>query len=128
MNSFSEKFLRNCSFGLLWVVSSKRLNSKDSLLKTWKQSKGLKTCALQDGYSKIEKAQGERLFRSPVLETLLCNFIKTELHCWHFPKNVPTFLGQSIHKAPIGKRLIGKSVHLFSKSNHYCFRRATVEV
>ena len=83
MNSFSEKFLRNCSFGLLWVVSSKRLNSKDSLLKTWKQSKSLKEIiayALQNGYSKIEKAQGERLCRSPVLETLLCNSIKTELH------------------------------------------------
>ena len=42
MNSFSEKFPSNCSFGLLWVESSERLHSKDSQLKTRKESKGLK--------------------------------------------------------------------------------------
>ena len=67
MNSFSEKFLSNCSFGLLWVASSERLNNKDSLLKTRRESNGLKeiiACALQNGYFEIEKAQGEQLCRS----------------------------------------------------------------
>ena len=89
---------------MCWLGSSEGVNSKASLLKTRKESKGLKeiiACALQNGYSKIKKAQGERLCRSSVLETLPCNFIKTELHRWHFPRNVLTFFGQSIHKTPL---------------------------
>ena len=119
MNSFSEKFPSNCSFGLLWVASSERLHSKDSQLKTRKESKGLKeivACVLQNGYSKIEKAQGERLGRSSVFENLPCNFIKTELHRWHFPRNVPTFFGQSIHKTPLSDWLERLFICLVSKS------------
>ena len=69
MNSFSGKFLSNRSPGLLWLASSKRLNSKASLLKTRKESKGLKeilTCALQNGYSKIGKAEGEPYVGDPL--------------------------------------------------------------
>ena len=58
-------------------------DSKASLLKTRKESKGRKeilACALQNGYSKIGEAQRERVCQSPVLQTLPCNFIKTGLH------------------------------------------------
>ena len=44
--------------------------SKASLLKTRKESEGLKAilaCVLRNGYSKIVEAQGERVYRSPVL-------------------------------------------------------------
>ena len=130
MNPFSGKFLSNCSFVLLWAASSERLHSKASLLKARKASKDQKEMlayALENGRSKTGKAQGVRLCRSPVLETLPCDFIKTRFRCWHFPKNVPTFFGQAILQNN-SKRLIGKGVHLFSKTNHYCFGKATVEV
>ena len=54
------------------------------------------TCALQNGCSEIGKAQGERLCRSPVLETLPTSFIKAGLHPWHFSRNVLTFFGKII--------------------------------
>ena len=36
------------------------------------------------------------------------------------------FSANAFHKT--SERLIGKGVHLFSKSNYYCFSRATIEV
>ena len=77
-------------------------------------------CALQNSCSRIGKGVGERLWWSPVLETLSCNFNKTGLHHWHFPRNFPTFLDKQFHKTT-SERLIGKGVHLFSMPNHHCF-------
>ena len=99
MNLLSGMYLSSCSFVPLWVASSKRQHSKAYLLKTRKASKdqeGILTCAIQNGCSKIGKILGKSLCRSLVLETLSCNFIKTGLHRWHFPRKIPTFVGQTI--------------------------------
>ena len=117
MNPFSGKFQSNYSFVFLGVADFERLHRKAS-----KDQKEILVCALQYSCSKLGKAQGERLLRSPVLESLPCNFIKTGLHRWHFPRNVPTFLDQAISQNTF-KILIGKGVHLFSESHHYCFER-----
>ena len=77
--------------------------------------------------SKIGKILGKSLCWSPVLETLSCNFIKTGLHGRHFPRNYRLFLVKQFHKH-ISERLTLKGIHLLSKSNHYCFGKATVEV
>ena len=53
-------------------------NNKASLLKTRRASQDQKeilACAQQNSCSKVGKAQGELLCRSPVLETLPSNFI-----------------------------------------------------
>ena len=130
MNPFSGSFLSNCSFELLWVAGSERLHSKASLLKTRKASRDQKemlVCALDNGCCKTGKAQGERRCQTSGLETLPCDFIRTGFHRWHFPKNIPIFFGQAISQN-ISERLTGKDVHLFSKTNHYCFGKAIVKV
>ena len=128
MNPFYGTFLSNCSFVHLWLTSSKKLRSFS--VKTRKASKVHKdilTCALQSGCSKTGKILGKSLCRIPVLETLSCNFIKTGLHHWHFPRKLPNFFGQTFHKNT-SEQLIWKGVQLFSKPSYYCFGRATVEV
>ena len=130
MNPFSGKFLSNCSFVFLWVTSSERLHSKVILLKirkAYKDQEEILTCALQNGCSKIGKALGESLFRSPVLQKLSCNFIKTGLHRWHFPRKVPIVFGQTISQKHLWT-IDWKGCSFFSKPNHYYFSRATVEV
>ena len=119
MNPFSGTFLNNCSFVLLWVASFKRLRCKASPSKSRKASKNqeeILTCALQNDCSKIAKILGKSLCQSPVLETLSCNFIKTGLQRWHFPRKFVTYFD------------IGKGVHLFNKTNYCCFGRATVDL
>ena len=83
MNFFSGKFLSNVFRA---PVSGKFQKTKQqaSLLKPRKESEGQKeilACGLQNGCSKIAKAQGECLCRSPVLEMLPRNFIKTGFDC-----------------------------------------------
>ena len=112
MNPFSGKFLSNCSFVLLLVAGSERLHTKTSLWKARKAPKDQKkifACALENGYPETGKAQGERLCRSLVLETIPCDLIKIGFHHWYFLKNVPTFFGQAISQN-ISERLIGKEV------------------
>ena len=53
-------------------------------------------CAVQNGSSRIGKILEKSLCRSPVLETLCCNFVKTGLHRWHFPRKLAPFFGQTI--------------------------------
>ena len=80
--------------------------------------------------SKIVKILGKNLCRSSALETLSCNFIKTEklfLFADIFLGNFRLFLAKQFHKNT-SERLIEKGVHLFSKQNYYFFGRATVEV
>ena len=102
MNHFLASFwITVFFFVVLWVASSERLHSKASLLKTRKASKNQKeilACTLGNDCSKTGKAQRERLCRSPVLEMLPCNFIKTGFHGWYFLKNVPTFSAKLLHK------------------------------
>ena len=81
MNPFSVKLLSNLFFRAP-VTNLERLHSKTSLLKTRKASNSqneIYACTLQNSCSKIGKAQAELLCQSPVLETLLHNFIKTGL-------------------------------------------------
>ena len=44
----------------------------------------------------LEEILEKSLCRSPVLETLCCNFVKTGLHRWHFPRKLAPFFGQTI--------------------------------
>ena len=108
-------FLCSCE----WHVP-KWLQGKASLLKARKASKNQKeilACALENGCSKYGNAQREHLCRSPVLETLPCNFIKTGFHHWYFPKNVPTIFSQATSQniSKRSERVIEKGVNLFSQ-------------
>ena len=138
-SSKKKHFLCALFLGSFWVTVlsctcewqvPKRLHSKASSLKTRKASKGqeeILTCALQNGCSKIGKILGKSLCRSPVLETLSCNFIKKGSTADIFLINFRLFLAKQFHKNTSAS-LIKKGVHLFSKPNYYCFGRATVKV
>ena len=81
------------------MASSGKLHSKACLLETRKASKDheeILTCALQNGCSKIGKILGKNLCRSPVLETLPCDFIKIGFHHYHFPRKLPACFDQAI--------------------------------
>ena len=65
------------------MVRSEKQHRKASLLQTRKASidqKEILACARENGCSKTEKAQGERLCRSPVLKTLTCDCFGTGFH------------------------------------------------
>ena len=114
MNHFSGKFLSNCSFVLLWVGSSERLHNKATLLKTRKASKvqeEILTCALY-----VLCRSPRNVFSRRSLETLSCNFIKTGLHRWHFPRKVPTFFWlNNFTKTPPNNWLERVFIYLVSK-------------
>ena len=117
MNPFSGTSLSNCTFLLLWVAKSKRL-----LLKTRKTSKGqeeILACTLQNDSSKTGKILGKSLCRSPVLETLSCNFIKQGSTAGILLGDFRLFGVKQFHKTTF-ERLIGKSVHLLLLQQGNC--------
>ena len=54
-------------------------------------------CAPQNPYPIIiGKIQGKRLCQIPVSETFSYGLLKTELHRWHFSRNIPAYFGEAI--------------------------------
>ena len=81
------------------MVSSERLHSKAFLLKTkkvFKHQKEILACRF-----KIGNTQGQSSCRSPILQTLPCNYIKSGLHHWHFAWNCPTFQRNYFTEVPV---------------------------
>ena len=80
------------------MASSERLHSKAFLLKTrkvFKDQKKILACRF-----KIWNTQGKSVCRSPILETLACNYIKSRLHHWHFAWDFLTFQRNYFKEVP----------------------------
>ena len=92
-----------------------KIDFDTALLKTmitYEDQKEKFACALQNSCSVIiRKPQGKRLSQSAVSETFSYGLLKTDLHRWHFFRNVPAFFGETISQST-SERLIKKDIYI----------------